>query len=180
MTTITIERAVIHRALSALEYHTQQTRPIHNTELVIEELKSALSAPATAPVHEEFTCSAGCTTECLARLHGCASECPSLPQQPATAPEQQKQLDLSVFRMSWDYELSAMRKDQSGPYVCFSDLAYMLPATAPEHQAVIVNPIPVEYQYHYPDGAWRCSNGLEINGSKPTASRALYAERDKQ
>jgi len=54
------------------------------------------------------------------------------------------------------------------------------PATAPEHQAVIVNPIPVEYQYHYPDGAWRCSNGLEINGSKPTASRALYAERDKQ
>jgi hypothetical protein len=54
---------------------------------------------------------------------------------PATAPEQQKQLDLSVFRMSWDYELSAMRKDPSGPYVCFSDLAYMLPATAPEQPA---------------------------------------------
>lgn len=53
MTTITIERAVIHRALSALEYHTQQTRPIHNTELVIEELKSALSAPATAPAQPE-------------------------------------------------------------------------------------------------------------------------------
>ena len=51
MTTITIERAVVHRALSALEYHTQQTRPIHNTELVIEELRDALSgnAPATAP-----------------------------------------------------------------------------------------------------------------------------------
>ncbi len=49
MTTITIERAVVHRALSALEYHTQQTRPIHNTELVIEELRDALAAPATSP-----------------------------------------------------------------------------------------------------------------------------------
>ena len=49
MTTITIERAVVHRALSALEYHTQQTRPIHNTELAIEELRDALAAPATAP-----------------------------------------------------------------------------------------------------------------------------------
>ena len=48
MTTITIERAVVHRALSALEYHTQQTRPIHNTELAIEELRDALAAPATA------------------------------------------------------------------------------------------------------------------------------------
>ena len=48
MTTITIEKAIVHRALSALEYHTQQTRPIHNTELVIEELRAALSAPATA------------------------------------------------------------------------------------------------------------------------------------
>jgi len=49
MTTITIERAVVHRTLRALEYHTQQTRPIHNTELVIEELHAALAAPATAP-----------------------------------------------------------------------------------------------------------------------------------
>ena len=49
MTTITIEEAIVHRALSALEYHTQQTRPIHNTELVIEELRAALTAPATAP-----------------------------------------------------------------------------------------------------------------------------------
>ena len=49
MTTITLEKAIVHRALSALEYHTQQTRPIHNTELVIEELRTALSAPATAP-----------------------------------------------------------------------------------------------------------------------------------
>lgn len=48
-----------------------------------------------------------------------------------------------------------------------------------EAPTVIVDPIPVEYQYHYPDGTWRCSSGREINGSRPTASRALYAERDK-
>ena len=53
MTTITIERAVVHRTLRALEYHTQQTRPIHNTELVIEELHAALAAPATAPAQPE-------------------------------------------------------------------------------------------------------------------------------
>ena len=36
--------------------------------------------------------------------------------------------------------------------------------------------IPVEYQYHYPDGHWRCSNGESINGMKPDASRPLYAK----
>ena len=49
MTTITIARAVLYRALSALEFHTQQTRPIHNTELVIEELRAALAAQPTGP-----------------------------------------------------------------------------------------------------------------------------------
>ena len=49
MTTITIDQAVLHRALSALEYHTQQTRPIHNTELVIEELRAALAAQQSVP-----------------------------------------------------------------------------------------------------------------------------------
>ena len=38
--------------------------------------------------------------------------------------------------------------------------------------------IPVAYQYCYPDGTWRCSFGNEINGSKPIASRALYARKD--
>jgi len=68
MTTITIERAVIHRALSALEYHTQQTRPIHNTELVIEELKSALSAPATAP--EQMPSERNCVCDPYVHLDG--------------------------------------------------------------------------------------------------------------
>jgi hypothetical protein len=36
--------------------------------------------------------------------------------------------------------------------------------------------LPVEYQYHYPDGSWRCSNGDVINGVKPDCSRPLYAE----
>jgi hypothetical protein len=36
--------------------------------------------------------------------------------------------------------------------------------------------LPVEYQYHYPDGSWRCSNGEAINGVKPDCSRALYTK----
>jgi hypothetical protein len=35
--------------------------------------------------------------------------------------------------------------------------------------------LPVDYQYHYPDGHWRCSNGESINGMKPDQSRPLYA-----
>jgi hypothetical protein len=38
--------------------------------------------------------------------------------------------------------------------------------------------IPVAYQYAYPGGEWRCSFGEEINGSRPIASRALYARKD--
>ena len=40
------------------------------------------------------------------------------------------------------------------------------------------NPNPVEYQYHYPDGSWRCSNGEVINGMRPDCARSLYALKD--
>ena len=40
------------------------------------------------------------------------------------------------------------------------------------------NPNPVEYQYHYPDGSWRCSNGEVINGMHPDIARSLYALKD--
>jgi hypothetical protein len=39
--------------------------------------------PRTA---EPAKCSLGCTTECKAKLHGCASECPALPWQPEAEP----------------------------------------------------------------------------------------------
>jgi hypothetical protein len=40
------------------------------------------------------------------------------------------------------------------------------------------NPNPVEYQYHYPDGSWRCSNGDAINKMRPDRARSLYALKD--
>lgn len=40
------------------------------------------------------------------------------------------------------------------------------------------NPNPVEYQYHYPDGSWHCSNGEVINGMRPDRARSLYALKD--
>ena len=30
----------------------------------------------------DMTCNLGCKTECKAKVHGCASECPALPWQP--------------------------------------------------------------------------------------------------
>ena len=43
-------RKLLQQALNALEYHTQQTLPIHNTELAIDALRAALAAPMPEPV----------------------------------------------------------------------------------------------------------------------------------
>jgi hypothetical protein len=49
---------------------------------------------------------------------------------------------------------------------------------AQESVESLYNPNPVEYQYHYPDGSWRCSNGEVINGMHPDKARSLYALKD--
>jgi len=46
---MTTQREVMQRALNALEYHTQQTRPIHNSELAIDDLRAALAEPQGEP-----------------------------------------------------------------------------------------------------------------------------------
>ena len=46
---ITIERETLERAITALAYHQQQTRPIERTKFAIDELRAALAAqPAEA------------------------------------------------------------------------------------------------------------------------------------
>ena len=40
---------LLRQALNALEHHTVQTRPIHNTELAIDALRAALAAPQPEP-----------------------------------------------------------------------------------------------------------------------------------
>ena len=65
---------------------------------------------------------------------------------------------------------------------------YTIPvyAAPPQQQAEPVqepyespyNPNAVEYQYHYPDGSWSCSNGEVINGMHPDRARSLYALKD--
>jgi sugar phosphate isomerase/epimerase len=42
---------------------------------------------AVKPAEEPQSCRLGCVVECLARSHGCASECPALPWQPKPAEE---------------------------------------------------------------------------------------------
>ena len=76
MTTINIERAAVYRALSALEYHTQQTRPIHNTELVIEELRDALATPATAPEQPSWQDAPTCAGVWMCHMNGEAYQWP--------------------------------------------------------------------------------------------------------
>lgn len=45
-----MSRELLERAIDALQYHTQQTRPIHNTELMVDALREALAAPQPGPV----------------------------------------------------------------------------------------------------------------------------------
>jgi hypothetical protein len=54
MTTITIDRAVVEQALEALEYHVEQTRPIHRTSEAIAALKAALE-PADLPLEDALS-----------------------------------------------------------------------------------------------------------------------------
>ena len=51
-----------------------------------QAIELACSEAAPAPVAQRVSqCSLKCTTECIARVHGCASECPALPWQPAAS-----------------------------------------------------------------------------------------------
>jgi len=45
-----MSRELLQQALDALEYHTQQTRPIHSTEWAIDALSAALAQPEPEPV----------------------------------------------------------------------------------------------------------------------------------
>jgi hypothetical protein len=55
MTTITIERALLEQALKALEYHTQQTRPIQKTEHAILAIRAELAKPSAPAWHDAPT-----------------------------------------------------------------------------------------------------------------------------
>ena len=50
-----MSRELLERAIDALQYHTQQTRPIHNTELMVDALREALAAPQPEPVGQVVT-----------------------------------------------------------------------------------------------------------------------------
>ncbi len=57
------------------------------------------AAPRPAPA-EPQSCSLGCTTECKAKMHGCASECPALPWQPPAPAEPQPATseDMAIYQ----------------------------------------------------------------------------------
>ena len=58
--------------------------------LRMQELRAELAKPDAHPAPAEpQSCSLGCTTECKAKMHGCASECPALPWQPPAPAEPQ-------------------------------------------------------------------------------------------
>ena len=42
-------KALLQQALDALEYHVQQTRPIHQTTLAIEAIRAELAKPEQVP-----------------------------------------------------------------------------------------------------------------------------------
>ncbi len=93
MTTITINRALLEQIVERFETCDCEIC----TRTSIDDIRAALAAPAAAP-EQAFVCSLGCTDECVARAHGVPSECPSLPRQPATAPDEQLRKDAERYR----------------------------------------------------------------------------------
>ena len=49
------------------------------------------ASPEAAPAAMEDGCALGCAESCMAKEHGCASECPALPWQPAATREHMRQ-----------------------------------------------------------------------------------------
>jgi hypothetical protein len=49
-------RALLEQALKALEYHTQQTRPIQKTEHAILAIRAELAKPSAPAWHDAPTC----------------------------------------------------------------------------------------------------------------------------
>ena len=97
MTTITIERSLLERALAALTYKgTMGPTRRQRRMAAVEALRAALAAPAQPD--QAFVCSLGCTTECLARQHGVPSECPSLPRQPVITPATAQAAEIARLR----------------------------------------------------------------------------------
>ncbi len=146
MTTITIERALLERVRNALE----SSSPIKLTqasitehEFVIRILRAALAAPAQPD--QEFVCSLGCTTECLARQHGVPSECPSLPRQPEPEPPPFDEIAL-VRAVLKGYPASMAREDALRAL----NVIEGRPATAPAW-----NNVPTC------EGLWLCDEGDE-------------------
>ena len=72
-----MSRELLERAIDALQYHTQQTRPIHNTELMVDALREALAAPQPEPEKRIVWCT---------ETDSACSTCPTLriPCQAAT------------------------------------------------------------------------------------------------
>ena len=53
MNTMTAQE-LLQQALDALEYHTAQTRPIHNTELAIDAIRAHLAKPQGEPSTRQY------------------------------------------------------------------------------------------------------------------------------
>lgn len=74
-----------------------------------------------------------------------------------------------------DYDTLALR-DVAKLYAKYDEIYKAQPEQEPV--ASPYNPNPVDFQYHYPDGSWRCSNGKVRNGMHPDRARSLYALKD--
>jgi len=70
------ERAVMQQALEAMEYHVEQTRPIHRTSEAITALRAALAEPVLKPTTLKRGLSGQCTRKvCECEKEGFGLEC---------------------------------------------------------------------------------------------------------
>jgi hypothetical protein len=94
--------------------------------------------------------------------------------------------DVAKLYAKYDELYKAQPEQQAEPVAKLFGSLPVYDTTPPQQQAEPVqepyespyNPNAVEYQYHYPDGSWSCSNGEVINGMHPDRARSLYALKD--
>jgi hypothetical protein len=147
----------------------------HETPGIVRAaIEAAESQPAAATTKSQ--CNLGCITSCKAREHGCASECPALPWQPAAAPAPEPAVRVywhAAFGWQVDWLAPAPNGGQSNYYYAAPPPA--APAVPPGFVLVPVEPTEAmleAFQRGFTEQLHRRRHGLPKRGFKGSAEQA--------
>lgn len=119
----------------------------------VKKARAALAAAPQAPPGQQASCPLGCTTECKARMHGSASECPALPNQPPFGQQAEPIREQAAHdewwnskNMSAEFGMMTMNQSRAAWQERARRAGQQAERPAPAGQAVMVGESPVKWR----------------------------------